>query len=430
MAPKLRRTGFLGSTEKLSFAAACGILTLYIATELRQDSWVASPETFNYLQVACGLMALTVAGASFLRFYGDQDRFSLFLGFAFLVSSTAIFSTLGPLTFGAQAVDSSSMRKIPFEWALSQAVFALLLVGALVFGTRARFSVHPGREIALALLLSIGFAFLLSVVYSLLATSWHVRPGAAVSRPWNLIEIAVLLIPTIGFGRRCKAKGSSCDAGIFIAAVLTVACHIAASQSENIMDAPFLFAEGLKTLGYTAALGGVLVENARSFKEVRLLSARDYLTGLANYRSLMTVIESELQRFSRTGRQFAVLLADLDGLKTINDRYGHLVGNRALHRVADILRVVCRGTDTAARHGGDEFAVVLPESDGKSSSHVIDRIQAQLAKDLEFPPLSVSIGCAVCPADGMTSATLLAAADKSLYEMKHTHKLRLVSNRT
>lgn len=429
MAPKLRSTGLMGSAEKLSLTAACGILTLYLATVLRQGSFVASPETFGYLQVACGLMALTVAGASFLRFYGDQDRFALFLGFAFLVSGVVIFSTLGSLVFAAQAVDPSSMGKIPIEWVLSQSIFALLLVAALVFERRARFSDHPGREIALAVLLSIGFAFLLSVVYSGLSTSWHVRTGAAISRPWNLIEIAVLLIPTIGFGRRCKGKGSPRDTGIFIAAVLTVAGHIAASQSEHLLDAPFMVAEGLKTLGYTAALGGVLVENARSFKEVQFLSARDSLTGLANYRSLITVIESELQRSSRNGRQFAVLLVDLDGLKTINDRYGHLVGSRALCRVADILRVVCRGTDTSARYGGDEFAMVLPESDGESSSHVIARIHAQLAMDPEFPPLSVSIGRAVCPADGLTPATLLAAADKSLYEMKHTHNLRLVSNR-
>src|SRR2546429_4665172 len=92
---------------------------------------------------------------------------------------------------------------------------------------------------------------------------------------------------------------------------------------------------------------------------LRQQAARDPLTGLVNYRHLAEVLDMEIKRSERTGREFALLLFDLDGLKEINDRYGHLTGSHALCRVADVLSF-CRDMDTAARYGGVEFAVVLP----------------------------------------------------------------------
>src|SRR5208282_5415716 len=85
---------------------------------------------------------------------------------------------------------------------------------------------------------------------------------------------------------------------------------------------------------------------------LRRLAATDALTGLANYRKLAETLESEMKRSDRTGRSFAVLAFDLDGMKRVNDSYGHLTGNRALQRLANILRFSCRSTDTPARYGG------------------------------------------------------------------------------
>src|ERR1017187_9039030 len=107
---------------------------------------------------------------------------------------------------------------------------------------------------------------------------------------------------------------------------------------------------------------------------LRHLAATDALTGLANYRRLSEALESEIKRSDRTRRAFAVLMFDLDGMKQINDRYDHLAGNRALCRLAYIFRFSCRSIDTAARYGGDEFAIVLPETVGKDATLVGERI--------------------------------------------------------
>jgi diguanylate cyclase (GGDEF)-like protein/PAS domain S-box-containing protein len=150
---------------------------------------------------------------------------------------------------------------------------------------------------------------------------------------------------------------------------------------------------------------------------LRQQAARDPLTGLANYRRLAEVLDMEIKRSERTAREFALLLFDLDGLKQINDRHGHLIGSHALCRVADALSF-CRDIDTAARYGGDEFAVVLPETGAESAKQVAERICASIANDGMGPVLSVSIGVAVYPHDGESIEALLRNADAAMYSMK------------
>ncbi len=150
---------------------------------------------------------------------------------------------------------------------------------------------------------------------------------------------------------------------------------------------------------------------------LRKQAARDSLTGLGNYRHLAEVLDMEIKRSERTGREFALLLLDLDGLKQINDRYGHLTGSHALCRVADVLSF-CRDIDTAARYGGDEFAVVLPETGAEAANQVAQRICENIANDGMGPLLSVSIGAAVYPHDGERIEALLRAADTAMYAMK------------
>ena len=140
---------------------------------------------------------------------------------------------------------------------------------------------------------------------------------------------------------------------------------------------------------------------------LRHLAATDALTGLANYRTLSETLESEIKRSDRTGRAFAVLIFDLNGMKRINETHGHLEGDRALCRLAEIFHFSCRSIDTVARYRGDEFAIILPETGAKEADAVARRICERLSKDREKPLLSVSVGIAVYPDDCATMDAFL-----------------------
>lgn len=168
----------------------------------------------------------------------------------------------------------------------------------------------------------------------------------------------------------------------------------------------------------TLALAAEVSEHRRSVEEVKSLAVSDPLTGLANYRQVVDALENEIKRYGRSERPFVVLLLDLDGLKKINDAFGHIVGSRALCRLADMLRLYSREMDTAGRYGGDEFVLILPETDPEAARIVAQRISKRLAEDGETPKIFVSIGMAVFPDDGETLNEILAAADRDLYREK------------
>ncbi len=170
-----------------------------------------------------------------------------------------------------------------------------------------------------------------------------------------------------------------------------------------------------------------ITDRKKSEEQAQYLARHDGLTGLANYREFMDRLESEVHRAERSHRFFSLLLLDLDGLKRINDLQGHLTGNRALRRLAAIMNEHCRSTDLAARYGGDEFAVILIDSDRGMAEHVAQRIEQRLRSDKETPPLRVSIGIGVYPDDGRTSAEIIEAADQRLYCRKKDPKQRGVS---
>jgi GGDEF domain-containing protein len=170
-------------------------------------------------------------------------------------------------------------------------------------------------------------------------------------------------------------------------------------------DGSRLNGEAQRTRSHSAQTEGlsgyeIIAEDVTKQRELehhlRQLAAKDSLTGLANYRSLVGALDSEIKRSKRSGREFALLLFDLDDLKKINDRYGHVAGSQALCRLADALSMGCRDTDTAARFGGDEFALVLPETCLESADLVSQRICRQLCKR---PPGPAAFGqCRRCPA--------------------------------
>jgi diguanylate cyclase (GGDEF)-like protein len=330
-----------------------------------------------------------------------------------VIETVATFNFYDILAGGA-----SGQMRVPIAWMVSRTLLAFVLIASLVVERRVPNSRDPGREIAIAMVVVVAVAYLTSAAYLGSPLEPGMHPHAWIARPGDLFPALLFVAAAFGFGRRQPRAVSGTDR-IFLAAVwMNVACHIAASQSERLLDAPFTLAQLLKVTSYALVLGGALLDNARLFDQVRQLAVTDSLTGLSNYRTLISVMDSEIQRSRRTGRSFAVLLLDLDGLKGINDRHGHLVGSRAICRLANVLRVHSRAMDTAARYGGDEFAVVLPEASSEAATAVSRRICERLAKDGEVPNVTVSVGAAVFPQDGETIDALFNAADRALYGMK------------
>jgi diguanylate cyclase (GGDEF)-like protein len=169
----------------------------------------------------------------------------------------------------------------------------------------------------------------------------------------------------------------------------------------------------------------VAIENALRFQRAESSATTDYLTDLPNARSLFLHLDSELSRGRRTNAPLAVCVLDLDGFKMVNDRFGHLEGNRVLHEVAAGLRDCCREYDYVARMGGDEFVVLLP---GVKPTDVEAKI-AQFREVVELVCrnlfhenlLSISIGVAHFMIDGHDAEQLLAEADRRMYKEKQSH---------
>jgi diguanylate cyclase (GGDEF)-like protein len=158
----------------------------------------------------------------------------------------------------------------------------------------------------------------------------------------------------------------------------------------------------------------------RALRRMRAQASTDPLTGLANYGRLIDALQTEIARSGRTQRPFSVLFMDMNGLKGINTQFGHLSGSRALCRLAETLRHSCRAADTPARFGGDEFAIILPETDEHGARELAARLAQQLESDHRSPRIAVSMGVGEFPRDGATPAALLEAADRDLYEQKVT----------
>jgi diguanylate cyclase (GGDEF)-like protein/PAS domain S-box-containing protein len=161
-----------------------------------------------------------------------------------------------------------------------------------------------------------------------------------------------------------------------------------------------------------------ITQRKKSYAQVFYQATHDALTGLANYREFVETLEQEVRRADRSRHSFALLLLDLDDLKRINDRLGHLTGNRALKRLASVMKQHCRSTDLAARYGGDEFALVLIDANPSLAQQIADRIERRVRNDEVEPRISVSIGISVYPEDGRTAQELLEGADRQLYRRK------------
>lgn len=387
------------------------------------DRLPASPDPllFGQLQFTSGIVAITFAGTAFVRFRGTRDRLPLILAAGFvLVGVTLASSSLG--LGGLSTTDSAASLRDPMTWVIGRTLLAILLVAALLVERRHAWSARPGRDITAALVLVALAATLLSAVHRFLPIHLVVHPNTLFPRPGNLVPAVLFLVASLGYQHHLRRANGVFERALYLAATINFWCSVAAAQSESRLDANFGLAAVLQFTSYSVLLGGALFDNVRLFRDVQRLAVTDPVTGLANYRQLINSLELEMQRTGRTERSFALLLFDLDGLKQINDQFGHQVGTRALCRAADVLRVHSRAIDTAARHGGDEFALVLPETALEGAQEVMSRICERTANDGENPPISLSAGFAIYPQHGNSAETLMAAADRALYIAKEAHK--------
>jgi len=410
---------------ELLVAALFVLATLFAGTMLylRHAGVSGSPQTYLYLEAGGTLISFCYAANALVRFRGTHDRTALILAFGFVLSG--IIETVGYFALNSQIqLGHAVSASVPMGWMVGRTLLAVVLLAAVGVERYMPPARQPSRETAAAVMVVLLAAYLTSAAF-LAAPAMPVAQAAnVISRPWDGLPGALFLLAAVWFWRRLKEgqqrgqTSSLYEYSLLAVATLNLVCHASAAFSQRLFDGPFFAAELFKTTSYVVMLCGALLEQARLFEQVRSMAVSDSLTGLANYRRLITVLEGELDRSRRTQRAFSIVLLDMDGLKAINDKHGHLTGSRALIRLGKILAHYSRAIDTAARYGGDEFALVLPEASPDVAARVVARIRERLAAETEEPSLSVSAGVAAFPQDGKTAEELLGAADRALYGMK------------
>ena len=357
--------------------------------------------------------------ASFLviRFANGRHAFERtkdILRFAFYVVaiSTAVAATFGvtSLTLGGFA-SWNNYGLIWRTWWLGDAAGALIFTPFLLLWTsKARWH-WTGRQL---LELSVLFFSTLLTAGIIFGPLFHAQIR---NDPWTFLCVPFLVWAAFRYGPR-EASAVICLL-CMVEVVGTVHGYgpfvRETSNDSLLLLQSFISLEALMILIFAAEVS----ERRRQEEHARELAVSDPLTGLANYRLLLERLDSEIKRYQRDGHPFAVVLLDLDGLKKINDEHGHLVGSLALCRMAEVLHLSCRAVDTAARYGGDEFALVLPGTSSEHAKRVAQRISERLKEDHEIPKLSASIGIAEYPRDGSTIEHMLSAADRALYDEKH-----------
>jgi len=379
---------------------------------------------FTSLGIAAGNTLEALAGCYLvIRFAEGRNAFqksqSIFK-FVLLAGmvSTAISASIGSATLvlGGLA-EWSRYPSIWLTWWLGDGVGATIITPFLLLWIE-----NPRLDWTRKQALELIFLF-----FGLLSTAWFVFGNGFHSvvknYPFEYLCFPFLIWAAFRFGRRKAATA------IWILSIVATwgTVHGFGPFVRNSQNTSLLLLQSFMAIAAVTAmvLAAESTEHKRAEDHVRQLASSDPLTGLANYRRLIEAIDSEIKRYARSHASFAILLLDLDHLKKINDRYGHLVGSRALCRLADILRLHSREIDLVARYGGDEFVVVLPETSAESALLIAQRISDRLRRDSEDPPLSASTGVAVYPTDGQSLDDLLIAADRALYREKSSSKPRI-----
>lgn len=191
--------------------------------------------------------------------------------------------------------------------------------------------------------------------------------------------------------------------------------------------------EKVRTLEVFATQAVTAIQSAQQYHEIKRLTFVDAMTPAYNHRFFQEALAKEVHRHSRTGRDLALAMLDIDNFKKINDTYGHPVGDVILKGLVDELMTNARDSDVVARYGGEEFAIIFPETPGERAFDAADRLR-QLVERRQFAIMelrrtlhvTISVGVAVYPHDGTTTADLISRADAALYWAKKSGKNRVV----
>jgi diguanylate cyclase (GGDEF)-like protein len=371
--------------------------------------------------IAIGNTLEGIVGAHLTRRFAPTERFERarkVLVFVVLACglSTMVSATIGVGTLAvAGYAPLRDIGSIWLTWWMGDASGALIVAPMLLLWAREP-KVSWGR---LAVTEVVGLTVSVIVMGQLVFSG--VAPGVGPEIPLEFLSVPVLLWAAMRFTPREAATATLLLSVIAVRGTLLGYGPFSQAPTTNIsllLVQSFMVVSAATTL----ILAAVVAERRRDAAQLQRLSESDGLTGLANFRRLNEVLDREIQRSARTARPFALLLMDLNDLKAVNDRYGHITGNRAICRVADAMRGTCRAVDTTARFGGDEFAVVLPETDFTEAWAVADRIHESAAKSGEEPTLSLSCGVAEYPRDATEREALFEHADRTLYFMKRASR--------
>ncbi|MGE0702730.1 MAG: diguanylate cyclase [Vicinamibacterales bacterium] len=254
------------------------------------------------------------------------------------------------------------------------------------------------------------------------------RAAAIEIARWVMAHGRHFLSANVGADSRVAASGAV--AGIALPLVSrgrTIGAVVGLDGAPSAR-APEIAAPLLAALGSILEVAAVALDNANRLKWVEALSVTDDLTNLYNSRYLNQALHRESKRAMRGSRPLSLLFLDLDGFKNVNDAHGHLLGSRALVETAEVIRSCSRETDFVARFGGDEFAVVLPDTGAQGAYSVAGRIRERLAAHRFLVAeglavrLTVSIGVATLPDAASSSDELIEAADAAMYRVKERGK--------
>lgn len=223
--------------------------------------------------------------------------------------------------------------------------------------------------------------------------------------------------------------GSSICLPIVSGSRLWGAMHLRRKQPESFNAGDIQLASAI---AYQFAIA---MQRAELFEEISMLAVTDPLTSIFNYRRLVADLEMEIMRSKRYGRHFSFLMADIDHFKDFNDKYGHQAGDQLLRTVARTLVNTCRKTDRVYRYGGEEFSILLPETELEPAMTVAEKIRERVAREtgkagnLVPEGATISIGVASFPEDATNMRSLISCADTALYRAKSRGRNRVVAYR-